>query len=1106
MRVIDYKLFTKQQERIHKGLMDIGHSLADFYEDAIRVAHPSCTLKAKSNLIGHLAREIDSGIRSVFGPENVKAQMQQLFVKEKKEEKNEEPKEHGEKCKCEKPKDERGNFASILAAVGKPDPNNELAKEWLKISKKLHKFAHRRPAHTATRDPKEAFEIWARYEQVLSIFLGSFYAMLQRLDTFLEMNDPPMESLPALRNILANERQAAYFFGKLQKPVWLKALKDEKYFAVENAPAKTEENEQLSDWIALRTLPGLALLNIPELDAEIKAIIDPIMIAYINDKIELHPYSIADISKALINMNTVGFGKLEHDFFQKVSSGDTNATLFYGLTITEDLPGKLLAQKDKDSLLHFLNYVFGFTTYEVPGFSFFDLPVTPSTGIKPNLDTMQIRAMMERSGKAFMEFIGKELIEIVTSSIKRVESIENRQNCAFPLASIEDTDQTQYSDDWDHILTRTLRDYASLLSPEVLSGFIDEWLYSEHKVLQRLAVHLIRKNFDTQQKNWWKFIETDTNGLFIHEPYLLIKEASPGYTAEQFDKTIDWIEKSTKVEQWEGHTEEYAISHRSYKVRKWLSAFALTEPVSIEKLKQIVQEYDAKNDWQFEHPEYDGYSTIRIGPDIPVKPEEFIELDIDAQLKFMQEFVAPAHEPTAYRGLAMVLESNCAKNPEKYLFELDKFLNTHTVYLQGLIKGFSHAVRNKEIDSYSPVLQFIRKKISAPGFDQEEDKEHRDKEGFIREVENYFSTLVQRKDLLISKEDIVDMIEIIISILNNPGFHDNTDKIFNGYITHVMNSLQGRLLTAMLDLCQLYAEKFMQQDDPVKWPEVARNYFSNNLNRTGNAAKDLSIVLGSRLLLFYYLDKNWVMELFDAIFNTQDAQQYEYTFATAINSYYNPDHAVYQLLSEHGFFEQALDRYPDSTGTLRQVMTYGIQEWQFWGIPPDGDKGIINGIIKRANPSHFKELIDVIFRVKYLSYPLIKILWRKMLDAAKANPGIKELSANMLWLAELSGKIDDETVALSLETIDNIDKGSKDVYSFTRHIYQHADSNLEKAAQIVQTLFEKGITQPYYDIEPKKFVRKLFESGRKDSANEICKLVADMQSFALQDIYNEFNK
>lgn len=349
------------------------------------------------------------------------------------------------------------------------------------------------------------------------------------------------------------------------------------------------------------------------------------------------------------------------------------------------------------------------------------------------------------------------------------------------------------------------------------------------------------------------------------------------------------------------------------------------------------------------------------------------------------------------------------------------------------------------------------------------------------------------------------MIGVIISVLDNPVFHDNTDEIFNGYITHLMNTLQGRLLTAMLDLCQLYAEKLTQKDDPVKWPDSAKNYFTNNLNRTGNAAKDLSILLGSRLLLFNYLDNTWVNEHFDEIFNTHDAQQYEYTFATAINSYYQPDPTVYKLLNARGFFEQALDRYPDNNGTLTQVMTYGIQEWQFLGVSPEDGKSIINCLIKRANPNHYKELIEGIFRVKYLSYPLIKILWKKMLDAAKASPDIKELSANMLWLAELSSKIDDETVALSLETIDNINKGSRDVYSFTRHIYQKADSNLEKAALIIQTLFEKGITQPYYDVDLKKFVRKLFENDMKERANEICKLVADMESFVLQDIYNQFN-
>lgn len=1077
----NFRIFSKQQERIYNGLKEIGTSLADFYNDAVRITHPTCTLKAKSNLITHLAREIDSGIRSVFGPENVKAEMLKLV----------EP--------------EQGNFASVLAAVGKADPNNALAKEWFNISKRLHKFAHRRPAHQPTRDPKEALELWVRYELVLSQFIGSFYAILQRLDKFLEMKDAPVESLPALKNILANEKQAAYFFGSMKQPGWLKPLKEEGYFDIKNAPVRQAQSGEITDWYALRTLVNLSNIKDPQLEIAIKEILSPIMTAYVEGNIDLFAYSIASITKTIIQLDSAGFNDLEVSFFEALSQRNDQSTLFYTLTLAEDLPDKLLAKKDKNSLVNFLRYVFGFSTYTVPGIAMFEITTDDRIGVKPNTETFQLKAMMDKNGKSLMEFAGPELINIVVDSISRLASIEQRELSVFTLASIEDTDQTQFATEWDHALTRIIRDYAALLPLGILADFIDNWLYSKIEILQRLAIHLIRLQFDDLGEKWWTFVEKDADGLYLHEAYLLLNETSNKYNADQLSKVILWLERTNKVEPWEGQTIENAQLNRDYKMRRWLDAISADDPGAKQILEKIKEDYLTKNDWKLEHPEYDGYSTFRVGPDMPIENNKFEDMELPAQLDMLSNFQAPAHEPTAYQGLSLALEYNAAKTPEKYLFDLERFLPIHSIYLQGLLQGFSSAISNDKMIAYEPVIELLRKKLSAKEFETEQDRGYKDKQGFVYRIESFLSILAKSEKLEFTKEKVQEIIALIISLLENPEFQDDTDEIRQGYINHSLNSLQGRLLGVLIEIGLSYARKYTQENDPVKWPAILKDYFTKNLNRTTNAEKDFSIILGSRLQVFKYFDSAWVTDHFNEIFNPANPQHYEYTLATAINGVYRIDKNLFKLLNEHHIFEIALDRYPDETGTLSQVMSFGLHEWQFGNISPDEGKGILFAVLQRANPHHFKELIEVTFKTKALSLPLIKILWQKMLTAAEGKPGFENVYPNMLWFAEVYKIFDEGIFQLASQTIEKIEAGNRDVYSFTRHIYEVGDANLEMASELIRRMLEKGITQPYFDRELQNFVTKLFKAGMKDRANEICVLVSDMGSFALKEIYSEYN-
>src|SRR4051794_12786199 len=123
-------MLTTQQTKIYEGLKQIGEAIANFYLDGVIFVEPTCTIHSKANLIAHLAREIDGGIRDAFSP-----------IEKKKEI------EKGLKGKGIK---DVGHFASILAFLGKDDPNDILANEWKGIATHFHGLAHRHKVYNSS--------------------------------------------------------------------------------------------------------------------------------------------------------------------------------------------------------------------------------------------------------------------------------------------------------------------------------------------------------------------------------------------------------------------------------------------------------------------------------------------------------------------------------------------------------------------------------------------------------------------------------------------------------------------------------------------------------------------------------------------------------------------------------------------------------------------------------------------------------------------------------------------------------------------------------------------------------------------------------------------
>ncbi|MBN1187903.1 MAG: hypothetical protein JXB49_36855 [Bacteroidales bacterium] len=198
---------TQHQQRIFEGLKRIGGEISNLYLDGIRILESDLFI-SKSYLLGHIAREIDGGLRDILASEN---KMEIIGTNVPSIEKNK-------------------HINSILLSLGLSD-KSDFASNWHSISSQFNIYAHRHGAYKESRDPSSIIQLWGKYEQVLYKLVGSFYSITDRIDRILRFEEPSNNVINTLSNLLKDSTLEAYFYKNLHNPKWFIPLRDKKFFS-----------------------------------------------------------------------------------------------------------------------------------------------------------------------------------------------------------------------------------------------------------------------------------------------------------------------------------------------------------------------------------------------------------------------------------------------------------------------------------------------------------------------------------------------------------------------------------------------------------------------------------------------------------------------------------------------------------------------------------------------------------------------------------------------------------------------------------------------------------------------------------------------------------
>jgi len=350
--------WTERQKNIFEGLSSIGKEIAGFYEAGLKIY--SSDFPNGAYFLLHAAREIDCGLRDILDVDYSPIEKEQS--KHKK---------------------------SILSSLGFHDFDG-LAKDWHKATKNLHKYAHRHGAWKLPRKIQEVQPIWEQFESILERLVGSYYAIIERIERIEKIGNLKEGVIETLCNLLAIPAYYNYFFRKEKDIKWFAPLKNKHFFSADEIEFDNNGNTQF--WNALDYLERVSE-QISQNQKYGKELIDILgsLVEYSEQNKRINNYHIwwycakilnnipteiikktlpdKDFRKWLMTWleNTVGVGLIVSEIGEKLLPKflNNNSTLSYAKNIIDIITQIKKGQEPPDLLLKNRNAVMKWDSYWV---------------------------------------------------------------------------------------------------------------------------------------------------------------------------------------------------------------------------------------------------------------------------------------------------------------------------------------------------------------------------------------------------------------------------------------------------------------------------------------------------------------------------------------------------------------------------------------------------------------------------------------------------------------------------------------------------------------------------------------------------------------------
>lgn len=389
----------------------------------------------------------------------------------------------------------------------------------------------------------------------------------------------------------------------------------------------------------------------------------------------------------------------------------------------------------------------------------------------------------------------------------------------------------------------------------ILSNFLQEAY--QFPIFRRFALFVMAQEWDNYADLFWQFMDVEDNVTplaipdYAVEIYHLLRNNVKKFTLAEKEKIKGSIEAGIPIPTYLESEEEKRRYISLYQQRLYL---AMKDDAYFAPLYAAKK---AETGMEVKPPaEQAGMTWSKSKDHSPLSVEDVLKMPNRELAGFLQEF-KPKDRVEGSEGLAEYLRRAAKEKPDKFVEDLEPFLNVNYLYVYNILYGLEEAWKEKKTFHWGKLLCFIKSYLQKPDFFKQAEEAQR--EHWLAMpvwIINVAVDLIEegtRDDAWAFSAEYFNQAEEILDIAIEK-LPVEKDKSSRDAVSRALNSSFGRVVSAVISLAlrrgRVDDKKGIRKDP--RWE--SRKY--ENLLKKG--VMEAYTSLGRYLSNLLYLNKPWV--------------------------------------------------------------------------------------------------------------------------------------------------------------------------------------------------------------------------------------------------------
>ena len=898
-----------------------------------------------------------------------------------------------------------------------------------------------------------------------------------------------IETLQRIRNKKSLEN---YFFDTLVKSpnslIWLEALLEERYFIIENSNFK---NYNLAlRWNIFKTLEHMAVENekshIQKYSKIMLKIVRNIILSLDNQKGENNERSYWLVIKTISHFSIDNIYKKHIGLIKSALQVKAASTLIAD-AIYKDLLPKLIKEDAKGLIIDLLKIILQFRTTKTKHFHQIDSIIDP----------YHLNKILTVNKGEISRICAIDSANVALAIIQKIlTKFQFQFNYVHNLHQAEEKQIREQS--YENQLINFTSYMLEKSNPDDIEEIVKNLLESSFDINKRLAYYLIDCNYKSLFCLFWAIKYNPLNISPFDELYILFKNRSKHFTQGQLQTILDWIESQEKyINAPPSDYDEREKQFDAYQKKKWLHALLDTENNEIKKRYKFYNNINISPIELHEASEATkGLGTIKEVS--PIGDDDYKKMtnnEIATFIKsYKEEFKNLLRDDLTRENLASSLRKYVSNDPIRYSSDLTPFLSISPKYQYEILRGFEEAWKNNKDLKWDELISFMKKIIKSKTFwlEEKEVVEFDYNSWIVSEIADIIIAGTKNDEHAFSVDLLSSVEEIILILLRNVNSSYLNDSL--DFITAVLNSSKGRVFISAIDY-SLRCARTIKNDLKEKWIISIKDEFTKCLDKSYELNLGFSVILGLYLPNLNYLDKQWVQNNFNRIFDLGNDEYWEAAFSGYIIGHSTVYEDIYKSFREFGHYKKGLmHNFKDKQALRNLVQNIAIAYLAGWEKLSNNDS-LICMLIKSQNPEHLSELIKFIWSLrKNENKPQnekIKLLWKDILSEISPLLEIddqycKIASDLSLWLSLIDEIDNDIFTWLSISA-----KYFTDTWSsgfFIEYLKDHVKKSPKEVGELYLIMLNANHYPDYKEEDIFEIIETLIKSNELDTVQKIYNL------------------